>query len=96
MKTGWMYDINEDFTTDSRFQEGAGKFVKAGTNIAWNGSKWDILAMGGINVDSSMSSTSTNPVQNKVISSALSNKVDVTDIGVITDSQWTAITALLS
>ena len=76
MKKGWMYDINEDFTTDSRFQEGSGKSVKAGTNIAWNGSKWDILAMGGIVVDAAISSTSENPVQNKVINSALGGKVD--------------------
>ena len=76
MKKGWMYDINEDFTTDNRFEEGAGKFVKAGSNIAWNGSKWDVLAMGGMIVDTSISSTSTNPVQNKVINTALSNKVD--------------------
>lgn len=138
MKKGWMYDINEDFTTDNRFEEGAGKFVKAGSNIAWNGSKWDVLAMGGMIVDTAISSTSTNPVQNKVINTALSNKVDkvsgkglstndydttsktkldglsniksvgsglsldsqtgelAADIGIVTDTQWNEIVALLS
>ena len=50
MRSGDMYNIEDDFTTDSRFQEGAGKSVKAGTNIAWNpNNKWDVLAMGGGN-----------------------------------------------
>lgn len=47
LKAGDMYNIEDDFTTDSRFQEGAGFSVKAGTNIAWNGTKWDLLAAGG-------------------------------------------------
>lgn len=48
MKTGDMYNITDDFTTDSRFEEGAGVSVKAGTNIAWNtNSKWDLLAVSG-------------------------------------------------
>lgn len=42
---GDMYNITDDFTTDSRFVEGAGIKCPAGTNIAWNGSKWDLLAV---------------------------------------------------
>ena len=44
---GDMYNITDDFTTDSRFIEGSGKFCPAGTNIAWvaASSKWDVLAM---------------------------------------------------
>ena len=34
---------------------------------------------GSVTVDASLSSTSTNPVQNKVITSALNNKVSKTD-----------------
>ena len=30
---GWMYNVNEDFTTDSRFVEGSGKKYKAGENV---------------------------------------------------------------
>lgn len=44
---GDMYNITDDFTTDARFMEGAGKFCPAGTNIAWvaASSKWDVLSI---------------------------------------------------
>ena len=43
---GDMWNIEDDFITDSRFQEGSGKSVAAGSNIAWNtNNKWDVLAM---------------------------------------------------
>ena len=46
MREGDMYNITDDFTTDSRFEEGAGIEVKGGTNIAWNrDNKWDVLAL---------------------------------------------------
>ena len=46
MREGDMYNITDDFTTDSRFEEGAGIEVKGGTNIAWNSDdKWDVLAI---------------------------------------------------
>lgn len=40
---GYMYNISNDFTTDSRFEEGAGLFYRAGANVYWtkNG-KWDV------------------------------------------------------
>lgn len=42
---GHMYNINESFTTDSRFEEGAGYSYPSGTNIYWNShSKWDCLS----------------------------------------------------
>lgn len=45
LSVGDMYNIEDDFTTDNRFQEGSGVKAKAGTNIAYNSnSKWDILA----------------------------------------------------
>lgn len=47
---GDMYNITDDFTTDSRFIEGAGVAVKAGADIAFVAgavNKWDILATGG-------------------------------------------------
>lgn len=49
MVNGDEYNITDDFTTDSRFIEGAGIQCKAGTNIAWVDSvgKWDILGTGG-------------------------------------------------
>ena len=42
----------------------------------WNGSAWKPLGGAEITVDSALSSTSTNPVQNKTVNAALGNKVD--------------------
>ena len=59
MKVGDMYNITNDFTTDSRFEEGSGKSVKAGTNIAWNSnSKWDCMV--AFAVDTTPTQNSTN------------------------------------
>lgn len=46
MVNGDMYNITDDFTTDSRFIEGAGKAYPAGTDIAYvdSLSKWDVLS----------------------------------------------------
>jgi len=44
MIVGDFYNITNDFTTDSRFDEGAGIKCAAGTNIVWDtNNKWDIL-----------------------------------------------------
>lgn len=44
MIVGDFYNITDDFTTDSRFDEGAGVKCAAGTNIVWDtNNKWDIL-----------------------------------------------------
>lgn len=42
----------------------------------WNGSAWKPLGGAEIIVDTALSSTSTNPVQNKAVNAALGNKVD--------------------
>lgn len=61
--------------------------IIAGSNITLTteGNDITISASGGggggsVTVDSALSSTSTNPVQNKVINSALNNKADASDI----------------
>lgn len=46
MKQGDMWNITDAFTTDSRFREGVGVPCKAGTNIAWDGTYWDVMATG--------------------------------------------------
>lgn len=51
--------------------------VAGGMNYAWDGSKWDSLGDSKIAVDSALDADSTNPVENKVIFEALSNKADV-------------------
>lgn len=43
MTNGDFYNITNDFTTDNRFIEGAGKECAAGTNIVYTGSLWDIV-----------------------------------------------------
>ena len=48
-KEGWVYNIQNDFTTTADFVEGAGTSVKGGTNIAvvksGNVYKFDVLAV---------------------------------------------------
>lgn len=74
MKVGDMYNITDDFTTDSRFQEGAGKLVKAGTNIAWNAnSKWD--AMVALGIDSVPTQNSTNLITSGGVWSAIDTAI---------------------
>ena len=46
MEIGDMWNITDAFTTDSRFREGVGVPCKAGTNIAWDGTYWDVMATG--------------------------------------------------
>lgn len=43
--TGAMYNVSNEFTTTSDFEEGAGRVIPAGTNIyKTNNNKWDVLA----------------------------------------------------
>lgn len=48
--------------------------VAGGMNYAWDGNKWDALGDNKVAVDAALSSTSVNPVQNKVIKDALDKK----------------------
>ena len=50
MTNGDMYDINEAFTTDNRFEEGSGIDCQAGTDIVWveTDNKWNILTPAGV------------------------------------------------
>ena len=74
MKVGDMYNITDDFTTDNRFQEGAGKLVKAGTNIAWNSnSKWD--AMVALGIDTVPTQNSTNLITSGGVWSAIDTAI---------------------
>lgn len=42
---GWMYNIVDEFTSDSRFMDGAGKKYAAGSNVYYTASgKWDVLS----------------------------------------------------
>ena len=48
--------------------------------IAYGESGWGDWHNGGIDIDNTLSSTSTNPVQNKVITTSLNNKADKTSV----------------
>lgn len=70
MSNGDMYNITNDFTTDSRFIEGAGKECAAGTNIVWieDVEKWDILAMSKIgSLDDLNDVTLSSPTNGQVL-----------------------------
>lgn len=42
---GWMYNISDAFTSDSRFEDGGGKNYAAGTNVYYTAQgKWDCMA----------------------------------------------------
>lgn len=87
---GAMYNITDAFTTDSRFNEGAGVDYPAGTNVAVVNVgtaespvlKYDTFA-GAYVVDNALSDASENPVQNKVIKSALDGKATPADIAAL-------------
>lgn len=73
---GYVYNISDDFTTDNRFIDGSGKKYSAGTNVAVANigtpqspnMMFDVIGnFIDITVDSALSTTSVNPVQNKVI-----------------------------
>ena len=43
-EVGYMYNISDDFTTDSRFEEGTGVFYRSGANVYWTkDGKWDVM-----------------------------------------------------
>lgn len=46
---GFMYNVSNDFITDDRFIDGAGKFYSAGSNVYWTvEGKWDVLAANAV------------------------------------------------
>lgn len=83
MDDGDMWNIEDDFTTDSRFREGAGVSVVAGTNIAWISSisKWDVLAVSKSGVQSFNGRTGIVTPQ--------SGDYDLTDMGDVNISSAT-------
>ena len=77
MIVGDFYNITNDFTTDSRFDEGAGIKCAAGTNIVWDtNNKWDILTpstvASQVKYDGTTSGLSATTVQ-----SAIDEVVDI-------------------
>lgn len=66
LKSSFMYNINEKFTTDERFLY-PGISYPEGTNVVnTSDGHWDVT-QGTYEVDEVLSETSANPVQNKVL-----------------------------
>ena len=62
---GWMYFVG--LTTDAELSE----------YVYTDSGNWEYIGANVITIDSALSSTSENPVQNKVVTNALNGKVDV-------------------
>lgn len=91
MANGDMYNITDDFTTDSRFIEGAGVSVKAGADIAWvagSVNKWDILALGGGSSD--YPQLTNKP---KINGHTLTGDQTAVDLGLASDAAMTGASA---
>lgn len=59
IKKGWMYNISNDFTSDSRFEDGGNLHYKAGANVYYTaGGKWDVLT--GVQVTGVKGNSETN------------------------------------
>ena len=94
MIVGDFYNITNDFTTDSRFDEGAGIKCAAGTNIVWDtNNKWDILTpstvASQVKYDGTTSGLSATNVQSAIdeVNSYLSDiNTQLTEIGTIRSS----------
>lgn len=63
-EVGWVYMVG--LSTDTAFQE----------YMYTADQRWEFIGYNAITIDSAMSTTSENPVQNKVIAEALTGKVD--------------------
>lgn len=100
IKTGWLNDQNGDKfapkTLTSQVQTNDGILLEDKIQADLDAAKEDILSNVAIDVDSELSSTSTNPVQNKVVygmidqmvtefGEALENKADASHTHAIAD-----------
>jgi hypothetical protein len=92
LRVGDFYNITDDFTTDSRFEEGAGIKCAAGTNIVLdNNNKWDILTpstvASQVKYDGTTSGLSATNVQGAIdeLNSDLSNKQGLLDKGQVSN-----------
>lgn len=81
MVGGDMYNITDDFVTDSRFIEGSGKQCYAGQNVAWvaSVSKWDLPAVPHIVPDMTSSTKGIGRPDGKTteVSSGVFNAIGV-------------------
>ena len=87
---GAMYNVNDAFVTTNEFVEGAGVKYPAGTNVGVVNIgtvddpiyKFDAYA-GTYVTDDALSSSSENPVQNKVVKAALDGKASASELSAL-------------
>jgi hypothetical protein len=79
-QAGWVYFVG--LTTDEELDE----YVYTADG------EWELLGTSHIVVDSALSTTSENPVQNKVVTAALNDKVDLSILTPISESAYEALT----
>ncbi len=95
MQTGWMYNISNAFTTDSRFKDGSGIKYNPGNNVYYTeDGYWDVLASESsiVVVDSVLDEESQNPIQNGTVTKELA-KVSGLPVGSITGYSGTTAPA---
>ena len=95
MQTGWMYNISNAFTTDSRFKDGSGIKYNPGNNVYYTeDGYWDVLASESsiVVVDSVLNEESQNPIQNGTVTKELA-KVSGLPAGSITGYSGTTAPA---
>jgi hypothetical protein len=76
---GWVYFIGAQDATELR------EYVYTDTNT------WQFLGYNTIIIDSALSATSENPVQNKVITAAMNDKADLSILTPISESAYEAL-----
>lgn len=79
-QTGWLYLVG--YVSDAQKAE----YVYTANNT------WELMGYNTIVIDSAMSTTSENPVQNKVITGALATKADLSILTPMSESAYEALT----
>lgn len=97
IETGGTIDAYSKVESDERFQPKGNYLTNIktinGQSLSGTGNI-EISTGGSITVDSALSTTSTNPVQNKVITGALNGKLDATAYTAPVQSDWNATSGL--
>lgn len=73
-QAGWMYFVG--LSTDTELEE----------YVYTDAERWEHIGTTAITIDSALSTTSENPVQNKVVTTALGNKVDSSSLATVATS----------
>lgn len=76
---GWLYFVG--LSTDTELDE----------YVYTDSGNWEHIGTTAVTIDSVLSTTSENPVQNKVITNALGNKANVSSLTAMTQAEYDAL-----